>query len=160
MVLNLKHAPLDDIRVRRALGLIIEQENLIIGSAGDPTFGITDIGFLPPSLGLPTEEVLKLMGWDKPWSERVAEAKKLLAEAGYPDGFPLNMLSTGAAGSYAGINLVFADTLRKNLNIDSEVNAVLAAVRDERLDEKLAVRLKSVTEPGTLKRQSGRKKRG
>jgi len=137
--LNLKHKPLDDIRVRRAMALVLEEENLIIGYSSDPIFGIVDVGLLHPSFGLPKEEVLKLMGWDKPWSERVAEAQKLMSEAGYPDGFKLNMLSGKAAGaqtvSEVGTNLVFADALRRHLKIESEVHGLAGTEKAKRLDE-------------------------
>jgi peptide/nickel transport system substrate-binding protein len=121
--LNVKHPPLDDVRVRQALGLLIDEESLIVGYCGDAKFGIIDSGLLPPSLGLPKEEVVKLMGWDKSWEERVDEAKKLLTEAGYPDGFNLNILALGGTISAGGSALVFADILRTNLNINSEVHA-------------------------------------
>jgi ABC-type oligopeptide transport system substrate-binding subunit len=137
--INMKHPPLDDIRVRRAMGLLIEEENLIIGYAGDPMFGITDSGLLPPSFGLPGEEVVKLMGWDKPMAERIAEAQRLMVEAGYPEGFKLNMLSLGSSTGtriQAGASLVFAEALRKHLKIDAELHAGFGGVEIyQRIDE-------------------------
>jgi len=126
MFLNLEHKPLDDIRVRRALGLIIDEPSLIIGFAGDERFGIPDSGLINPSLGLPKEEVRQLMGWDKPYEERVTEAKQLLAEAGYPDGFKINILSDGGTTmTEGGMALVYADALKRYLNIDAQVNVGL-----------------------------------
>jgi len=136
MYLNLNHQPLNDIRVRRAMGLVLDQESLIIGYAHDPMFGIPGQGLLNTSQGLPQEETAKLMGWDKPYAERVTEAKKLMAEAGYLNGFKLTMLGTGSSASYAGANIVFADTLRKTLNINSEVIPGLSGMEiQNRLDE-------------------------
>jgi peptide/nickel transport system substrate-binding protein len=121
--LNTEHPPLDDVRVRRAMGLLIDEESLIIGFSGDARFGIIDIGLLSPSLGLPKEEVVKLMGWDRPIEDRAPEAQRLMAEAGYPDGFKLNILTLGAPTMTQGaVSLVFADTLRRYLKIDAEVN--------------------------------------
>lgn len=135
MLLNIKHKPLDDIRVRRALGLLIEESDLIVGYCGDATFGITDIGLLQRSFGLPAEEVRKLMGWEISYNERVAEAQRLMAEAGYPDGFELNIMCTGSVSQHAGVSLVFADALRKYLKIDSTVNAGISAIEiEKRLD--------------------------
>jgi peptide/nickel transport system substrate-binding protein len=122
--LNLNKEPLDDIRVRRAIGLVLDQKDMIIASRGDLRFGKLDTGLLHPSLGLPGEEVIKLMGWDKPYQERVAEAQQLMAEAGYPDGFELNML-TGESGD---VSMTFADLLRKNLKIDADVNCNLGGI--------------------------------
>ncbi|RJQ36257.1 MAG: hypothetical protein C4555_07705 [Dehalococcoidia bacterium] len=124
MFLNLNHEPLNDLRVRKAMSLLINEEELIIGFSGDAKFGIPDIGFLQPSFGLPKEDIIHLMGWDKPWDERVTEAQRLMAEAGYSDGFKLNMLSRGGTQTQIGVNLVFAETLRKYLKIDSEVNGL------------------------------------
>ena len=122
---NLKQKPMDDIRVRRALGLVLVAEDLIIGYCGDLRFGRPGQGLLPASFGLPEEEVAKLMGWDKPMAERIAEAQQLMAEAGYPDGFKLNILSPGVSQSHAGASLVFAEALRSHLNLDVEVNSGL-----------------------------------
>jgi len=135
--LNLSHTPFDDIRVRRAVGLVLEEENIIVGYSHHLRFGMPGRGLLPASFGLPKEEVAKLMGWDKPYAERVAEARKLLAEAGYPTDFKLNLLSsrgTGASG-FIGANLVLADMLRNQLNIEAEVNGLAGATMFKRLDE-------------------------
>jgi len=117
--LNTSKPPLDDIRVRRALGLVLIEKDLIIGGCGDVMFGLTDAGILHPAWGLPKEEVVKLMGWDRPYEERVAEAQKLMAEAGYADGFKLTILSSTGTTSNAG--LVFAEQLRQNLKIMADV---------------------------------------
>ncbi|MFH0941821.1 MAG: ABC transporter substrate-binding protein, partial [Chloroflexota bacterium] len=135
MYLNLSHPPLDDVRVRRAMGLLIDEKSLIIGYAGDAVFGITDIGLLPPSFGLPKEEVVKLMGWDKPWEARVSEAQRLMAEAGYPNGFKLNMLSRAGAQTMMGLSLVYEEALRNQLKIDAEVNGPSDIEIHKRLDE-------------------------
>ncbi|MFH0941935.1 MAG: ABC transporter substrate-binding protein, partial [Chloroflexota bacterium] len=135
MQLNLNHPPLNDIRVRRALGMVIDEESLIIGSAGDPIFGLTDIGILPRNFGLPAEEIRRLMGWDKTMPERIAEAQRLMAEAGYPNGFKLTMISTGQVSSFAGSNLVYADALRKYLNIESEALALTTPAIQQRLKD-------------------------
>ncbi|MFH0941818.1 MAG: ABC transporter substrate-binding protein, partial [Chloroflexota bacterium] len=134
--LNTKHPPLDDVRVRRAMGLMIDEEALIIGYSGDARFGIINSGLLPPSFGLSKEEVVKLMGWDKPWEARVSEAQRLMAEAGYPNGFNLNMLSLGAAKTQGGAAMVFAEALRINLKIKSEVNTSIGQTElFKRLDD-------------------------
>jgi peptide/nickel transport system substrate-binding protein len=135
MYFNLNHSPLDDIRVRRAMGLVVDEESLIIGYCGDAMFGVTDIGLLPPSFGLPKEEIMELMGWDKPKDERVAEAQRLMAEAGYPDGFELNMLSRFGAQTMMGLSLIYEAALRTNLKIDPVVTGPSDIEIHKRLDE-------------------------
>jgi len=133
MYLNLNHQPLDDVRVRRAMGLVLVEEDLLIGYSGDAMFGITDIGLLQPSFGLLKEEVVKLMGWDKPMAERIDEAQRLMVEAGYPEGFKLSVVSVGGTSS---ISLIFAEALRIHLNIDAEVHAGLGGTEiAQRIDE-------------------------
>lgn len=123
LYLNVTHKPLDDIRVRQALGLVINESDLIIGFAGDEKFGEPDTGLINPSLGLPKDEVRKLMGWDKPFEERVAKAQQLMIDAGYPDGFKMNILSDGGTTmTEGGLALVYADALKKYLKIDATVN--------------------------------------
>jgi peptide/nickel transport system substrate-binding protein len=126
--INTSHPPLDDIRVRRAMGLVLNEEELIIGFSGDPRFGMPGVGILHPDWGLPKGEIAELMGWDKPYEERVVEAQKLMAEAGYPDGFKLDMMAAGSMASGAGgalaasgETLVFAEALRTQLKIDAVV---------------------------------------
>jgi peptide/nickel transport system substrate-binding protein len=126
--INTRHKPLDDIRVRRAMVLVLKEDDLIIGFGGDVMFGLTDVGILHPAFGLPKEEVLKLTGWDKPFEERVIEAQQLMAEAGYPNGFKLSMVTTGTSNQAAGATLVFADALRKYLMIDVEVNTGMGTI--------------------------------
>lgn len=134
---NLSHKPLDDIRIRRAMGLVIDERNLIVGYSGDPKFGMTGLGLLPKGFGVSQDEVSVIMGWDKPYSERVAEARKLMVEAGYPNGFDLKILSSKGTSisGFVGASLILADALKNQLNIQTEVNAVAAAELQTRLAE-------------------------
>lgn len=124
--LNTNKKPMDDIRVRRAMGLVLNEDDLITGYTGDVTFGVSGSGILHPDFGLPKEEIAKLMGWDKAYDERVAEAQQLMTEAGYPDGFKLNMMSAEKTTGNGAVTMVFADALHKYLNIDVEINSGLA----------------------------------
>jgi peptide/nickel transport system substrate-binding protein len=95
-------------------------------------WGIPDTGLLSPAWGLPKDEVKELMGWDMTWDERVAEAQRLMAEAGYPDGFKLNALSAEAAGTRTSSTLVLADALLKYLKIDTSVSVGQGTVEIEK----------------------------
>jgi peptide/nickel transport system substrate-binding protein len=133
--INTSRKPLDDIRVRRAIGLMLDESELIIGAAGDIMFGLLDTGILHPAFGLPKEEVIKIMGWDKPFDERVAEAQKLMAEAGYPDGFKLEMMTTSSRVG-GGATAVLAEALRKHLKIDASLVSQLGTIgTQKRIDE-------------------------
>lgn len=134
---NLAHEPLNDIRIRRAIGLVIDEQNIIVGYSGNPRFGMPGLGLLPAGFGIPQDEVTEIMGWGKPYSERVTEARKLMAEAGYPNGFKLKILSSQgtAISGFIGASLILADALRNQLNIEAEVNAVASAELQTRLAE-------------------------
>ncbi len=77
---NTKHAPLDDVKVRKALALAIDRQAIIdnVGQADQkPATSIT-----PP--GMPGFDVM-VQDFLKPTADTEA-AKALLAEAGFPDG--------------------------------------------------------------------------
>ena len=107
---NTRRAPLDDARVRRALAMAMDREEIIrtITQAGEtPAFSLTPPGVkdYPPE---PT------FGFD------VAAARALLAEAGYPGGrgFPrLGLLYNESEGNAAVAQLLQAQW-RQNLGID------------------------------------------
>jgi len=90
LTFNTKRHPLDDTRVRRALSLAIDRERIVRGvlrGGHDAAWR-----FVPPQLGLaPTSTATVAQSAD--------EARRLLAEAGFPEGrgFPRLELSTWPA---------------------------------------------------------------
>ncbi len=77
--LNTRYAPFTDIRVRRAFNLAIDKA-AIVDSLLDGLAVMADRGVVPPGLaGYPYERI-KLRPHDP------VEARRLLADAGYPDG--------------------------------------------------------------------------
>ncbi|MBI2910480.1 MAG: ABC transporter substrate-binding protein [Chloroflexi bacterium] len=90
--INVTNPPFSDVRVRRALSLAYDRQAAIRLLLGE---GAARIGtFLPPGpWGLPEEEVAKLPGYRQPKDADRAEARRLLAEAAYPDGFTMNLLA-------------------------------------------------------------------
>ena len=73
--INTTRPPLDDVRVRRALALAIDREAIvkaILRAGQEPAYNLTPTGF-----GFSPDESL---------SGDLAEARRLLAEAGFPEG--------------------------------------------------------------------------
>jgi peptide/nickel transport system substrate-binding protein len=90
-VMNLTKPPFNDVRVRRAVALATDREKMIqIAVEGWGELG----GFVSPYLpfGLPIEELKQLPQFQPDMEKRRAEAKRLLAEAGYPKGLTVELL--------------------------------------------------------------------
>ncbi len=112
--------PFNDLRVRKALHLAIDRQGLIKTA----TFGAGGIN-PPGGLGLhafsiPQEELLKLPGYRQPKDADIAEAKRLLAEAGYPQGFKFGIQSPRDAVGTPALVEATAHQL-KAAGIDAEV---------------------------------------
>ena len=86
--INTTVKPFTDVRVRKALTLAIDRYTM--GKVLAPLTGLKNVGALirPDSeWGMPPAELAKLPGFWHDADKSRAEAKRLLAEAGYPSGF-------------------------------------------------------------------------
>jgi len=85
---NVTQKPFDDERVRQAMSLAINRYDM--AKVLSPLTGLETVGGLmhPDSKwGLSPEELQELPGFGKDYEANLKEAKRLLKEAGYPDGF-------------------------------------------------------------------------
>lgn len=88
LYMKLDKPPFGDIRVRRAMHLAIDRQSLLkLVTFGDGVIDPPGVQGNKTGWAIPQEELLKLPGYRQPKDEDMAEAKRLLAEAGYPDGF-------------------------------------------------------------------------
>ncbi|MBI2906667.1 MAG: ABC transporter substrate-binding protein [Chloroflexi bacterium] len=89
--MNASVSPWDDVRVRRAVFLAWDRHTAIkvVGQG----VGETRASMLTGAWALPKEEVLKLPGFRQPKDADRAEAKKLLADAGYAGGFTTKIMT-------------------------------------------------------------------
>lgn len=85
MTFNVTRPPFNDVKARRAVAMAIDQEE-IINMALQGSAAVTGPMGTPGEWTLPGKELKALPGIRKPTASDAAEAKKLLAEAGYPDG--------------------------------------------------------------------------
>jgi oligopeptide transport system substrate-binding protein len=111
--INTTRKPFNDVRVRKALNLAIDREQIARDVLG--------MGQKPATLFVPPD----LAGYDPPVStlrHDVPAARKLLAEAGFPDGkgFPKFGILFNTAEAHKKIAEVLADQLRRNLGIDAK----------------------------------------
>ena len=88
VAINNTKKPFDDVRVRRALTLAVDRYTM--GKVLAPLTGLKFVGALmrPGSeWGMPPAELEKLPGFGRDIEKSRVEARKVLAEAGYPNGF-------------------------------------------------------------------------
>jgi oligopeptide transport system substrate-binding protein len=110
--INCTRKPFDDVRVRKAINLAIEREQItrdVLGLGQLPAQHLVPPGihgYVPPETGI---------------SYDVAAARRLLAEAGFPDGkgFPKFGILYNTMEGHKKIAEVVADQLRRNLHVDA-----------------------------------------
>ncbi len=148
VVFNVKRGPTADVRVRRALAMLIEREVIARNIIGFP--GVQAYSYVPPGvLNYSSAAVPDFAKW--PEARRVAEARKLLTAAGYDAGKPLSLrlafpstdlnrkvaVAIGAMWSRAGVKVELQSKETKALfadvgvgNFDSTRSVWLAAASD------------------------------
>ena len=90
-VMNVSKPPFSDVRVRKAVALATDREKMIeIAVEG---WGVQS-GYIGPHTpyGLPPEELQKYPQFGTDMKKRAAEAKRLLAEAGYAKGLDVQLM--------------------------------------------------------------------
>jgi peptide/nickel transport system substrate-binding protein len=123
---TLREGPWSDVRVRQAVNLWIDRQAAAVTlEGGDGLIG----GFLPPTLPISNPDILEQPGVRADKTADRAEAKRLLAEAGFPDGFKTKILTRdrwSAQGEF------LAEQLR-TLGIDAELDVVDNTERVDRI---------------------------
>jgi peptide/nickel transport system substrate-binding protein len=106
--------PFDDKRVRLAMSLAIDRYDM--AKTLGPLSGL-DIpaGPLNPDnkWGLTSEELQELPGFGKDHEANLKEAKRLLAEAGYPNGFKTELLNRGVKLPYIDFGVYLVSQWKK-----------------------------------------------
>lgn len=124
--INHMRKPFDDARVRRAMHLALNRQNIVKAFADQQPIDISRwISVAASDYAQPTDEVQTLPGYRPDKTEDIAEAKRLMAEAGYPDGFGPVELVTATSPQFADIlGPAFADEFKRSLNIDFTIRTV------------------------------------
>ncbi|MBI2906642.1 MAG: ABC transporter substrate-binding protein [Chloroflexi bacterium] len=92
LLFNLNKPPLNDLRVRRAVSLGFDRQAFVAAVLeGDGILGASMPSRGP--WGIPEEQLLRMPGYRQPKDGDVAEAKRLLVEAGFADGFKTSVIT-------------------------------------------------------------------
>ncbi|MBI2910268.1 MAG: ABC transporter substrate-binding protein [Chloroflexi bacterium] len=127
--INVRRKPWDDARVRRAVDLALDRQAFIRINGK----GFVGSMFVAP-WGMKREEVEKLPGYRQPKDQDIVEAKRLLAEAGFPQGFKTTLLVRAEAASERQA-LVAKDQLAK-IGIDAELIIAERVTVDDRIQRR------------------------
>ncbi|MGH8070144.1 MAG: ABC transporter substrate-binding protein [Candidatus Entotheonellia bacterium] len=117
---NVDRKPLDDERVRKALTLAIDRYDMAKTLA--PLSGLETVGGLmhPDTPGaLSGEELQALPGYGKDHEANLREAKRLLAEAGYPDGFETVLTNRNVKLPYIDLGVYLISSWKK-IGVEAE----------------------------------------
>jgi peptide/nickel transport system substrate-binding protein len=129
LLVNVSVKPFDDVRVRRAIALALHRQAFVkTFSAGMDFIGTP---FQPNFWYYLTEaELAKLLGYRELNGEKhpedIAEARRLLAEAGFPNGFETTLLARTIV-EFVDMNALIGDQLKKFLNINATIKVVDSA---------------------------------
>lgn len=120
VALNVDKKPFDDERVRKALALAIDRYDMV--KTLGPLTGLETIGGLshPDSpWALSTEELQALPGYGKDRQANLQEARRLLAEAGYPDGFKTVLTNRNVKLPYIDLGVYLVSAWKK-IGVEAE----------------------------------------
>lgn len=112
LYINTKVKPLDDIRVRQAIAHAVDPDGLI--AFRGPLVSRKAVSVVPSGY-LGTHDKAPV------YEHSVDKAKKLLAEAGYPNGLTIKIIHTTLPGMQAAIEAVQAQLKKSGINLDIEL---------------------------------------
>ncbi|GAB4133421.1 MAG: ABC transporter substrate-binding protein [Bacteroidia bacterium] len=129
---NTARAPFNDVRVRKAFNMAIDRNHIVDEVLAGEAFGPGLNGICPPALpGYKANEIkgYGMKGATESDTKRLrdslrAEARKLMAQAGYPDGkgFPdIKLVINSGGGKNTRVAEEIQNQLREVLNVNLEI---------------------------------------
>jgi oligopeptide transport system substrate-binding protein len=118
---NITRPPFDNIKVRKAFNMAINRKKLVEETLNNQAFGAALYGFTPQTFS--GYDITKIKGYDY----NVAEAKKLLAEAGYPNGRafpPVKIILNSGGARNTNVVVEIQKQLLENLNVNVDFEVI------------------------------------
>lgn len=120
---NLTKELFKDVRVRKAINYAVDKKDILRSVLNNQAYGIGDAGLVPPMAfsGYKSNEIK-----EHGYTFNPEKAKKLLAEAGYPngEGFPPINLKFNLGTLHSGVADRFAKHMKKYLNINVNIDGL------------------------------------
>src|SRR5215472_8234697 len=127
--LNNARKPFNDPRVRRAINLAVSRQNLIKAFGTQEPIVLTRWMTHASEFATPRAELEQMPAYRADKSADLAEAKKLMAAAGYGDGVKgLDLVSASVAPHAEILAPAFQEELHRTLNIDSKIRVMERAL--------------------------------
>jgi peptide/nickel transport system substrate-binding protein len=120
VIFNVDKKPFDDERVRKAMTLAIDRYDMVKTLA--PITNLETVGSLSHPLTpwtLSPEELEQLPGFGRDYEANLREAKRLMAEAGYPTGFKTVLTNRNIKMPYIDMGVYVISTWKK-IGIEAE----------------------------------------
>ncbi len=131
---NAAQKPFDDPRVRRAINLTLNHQDIIQAFGNNEAIKFSRWIPRASSYATPEDQLATLPGYRHDKTEDVPAAKKLLADAGMPDGLPNVDLVCASVASHSQILApAIQEQLKRNLNVDAKIRVVERGVLTQEL---------------------------
>lgn len=118
---NISRPPFDNPKVRKAFNMAINRKKIVEDILNNQAFGPAIYGFTPPTF----------TGYDntkiKGFEYNVEEAKKLMKEAGYPNGRafpPVKIVLNSGGARYTNVVVEIQKELLENLNVNVDFEVI------------------------------------
>src|SRR5215470_12796221 len=132
--INNDRKPFNDPRVRRAINLAVSRQNLIKAFGTQEPIVLTRWMSHASEIAIPLKEIETLPGYRADKTADLAEAKKLMAEAGLADGVKnVDFVSASVAPHAEILAPAFQDELKRTLGIETKIRVMERALLIEEL---------------------------